>query len=1009
MHSASRRAIAAVVSGLVLTVGVSVASPAEAATTPSEVTVIPSDTVTGYQVEQIWFAGRTGFLHRRAGTGTMQWTRYDTRATTLVEGLEGISRSDLVPSGGDTVTLSGVPGHTSADTVTTLDLSTMTWRQLAKPKSQTNLHFVYGGTMLSRNSASASLLEMRHIAPDGSATVVPLSGLETGTTFPAPAVLTGDDTSAVLRLAVGGAARYGLLDLKTGEVALIPAGFPGIATAARLTDDRVALLTSDVAHTYDRSGVVAGRAEAEVINPEAAIPADRAMLAGRDVIVVPTGTGQVPAQRLTAPGETGTAVALAQTSLPHMQQAPDGVLLVGGTGPADWAIRRVTGAGQQIVLRISDMQPLTNAGVTLAHGVLRHIEAVSESNYQVFNHELVPGADDPKRLEGGPLDNPVPCADQVACVRSVDGNHYGTMYVSRAPGEDSISVISRQDIHTSHVEKVLPPAGGAVVDASFNYAIVRGTSPASQYVYDPGYDRYTSIPVTGAGLWFDVLWSATAPGSIQGKDLNSGRTGTTLSTGSNCTASEVQATARHVFWTCGTSGPAGVYDKVRGVNLPLAAGLYLLGDNYLVRHDDNGTLVRLDLTDGTVGEPVRLASFPRGSLADNRNITWAVDKFGGDVAWVDGQNAVHIVDPGVTPSAPSVFTSSETFSTDVWYMTDGAWNRWITLTRPIDSWKLTIADAGTGTVVATSTGGPARTTVTLSWNGYQNGKRVPSGRYRWTVTANGSTAAVTTGLITVNCGVPTLHSYSCTGVPSLLGLRQSPAGEGHWLISDPATAALHDQGFTESWNGVTAVVPYGDISKDFRNDLLIRRSDGSLRVYLGGDDPNFGGRTSLLIAGNWNKYNALIHTGDVSGDGQSDLIARETDTGALYLFKGNGTGGFAAGVKLAGGYKGYDRFVGPGDINGDGQADLILLLGTTMYAMYGAGDGTFQSGLRLVSTGWLGYNLIIGAGDLNEDGKNDLVVRDAAGNLYRRLGTGAGTFGDRQLIGAGYQKYTGIY
>ena len=115
------------------------------------------------------------------------------------------------------------------------------------------------------------------------------------------------------------------------------------------------------------------------------------------------------------------------------------------------------------------------------------------------------------------------------------------------------------------------------------------------------------------------------------------------------------------------------------------------------------------------------------------------------------------------------------------------------------------------------------------------------------------------------------------------------------------------------------------------------------------------------------------------------------------------------GSDVSGTYKGASRFAGPGDINGDGRNDLIVLIGDTMYAWYGNGTGGFTPGYQLVGSGYLGFTSIIGAGDLNQDGRNDLLLRNSAGTLYRKLGNGQGGFGNVEVVGTGYQKYTGVY
>ncbi|MBL7260872.1 FlgD immunoglobulin-like domain containing protein [Paractinoplanes lichenicola] len=367
------------------------------------------------------------------------------------------------------------------------------------------------------------------------------------------------------------------------------------------------------------------------------------------------------------------------------------------------------------------------------------------------------------------------------------------------------------------------PATAKVIDAAPRYRILQ--YPGAAIVFTTvGNIGFQDPPTTGA-VWFDTLWRVQEGASLQPFHIPTETvSGPALATGSTCTPTEVQATGKHLLWSCGSQGPAGVVEIATRKTIALPAGQYLLGDNYVVRHDANGTLLRYDVTGGTLGEAVTLANFPRGDLADDRNITWAVDKFGGDVAWVDAGNAVHIVDPGVAPSAPVAVSNTAPALVD--YPQNGTFTVKVELTRPINNTTLTITQVRTGQTVR-AIGSAARVSST-TWDGVFNGDRAPRGRYRWSLAA--------------------------------------------------------------------------------------------------------------------------------SADGVSTVLA-----------------------------------------------------GSTMYALYGDGNGTFQAGLKVVGTGWLGYNSVVGAGDLNEDGKNDLILRDTAGNLFRRLGTGQGTFGDRAQIGSGYQQYAGIY
>ncbi|MBM2617916.1 VCBS repeat-containing protein [Actinoplanes sp. LDG1-06] len=998
-----KKTLTAALGGLLIATGVAVPGVAVAATAPSEVRVVPAPAYPTYPTETLAHAGDTGFLHRRASDTPWLWTTYADRRTTVVGALAAVATSAITSGGGDTVVLGvSVPGHpVTTTTRPALDLATMTWREITMGAAE-SYNRLLGDSVLTISRDTPAVVQLSR-----GSTEVPVTGIPDGATN--LAIAAADATGAVLRYAVSGTARYGLLDVASGRVAELP-NVPA-AQDVVLTADRIGMFTNFGARSLPRAEVLAGTATVpRAVTFPSTVSLGLIGLAGEDIIVTPsiTLTDKAVLRYRVGSSQPTTLVPRADT---FPAQAPDGVLFVGGSGVGDWSVRKATATSESVVLPL--VGDMVNAGVTLSSGVLRHVAALPRAgeaaDYRLFAEQIGVGAPGTgSQVNDIALVDPLPCETGATCVRMVDGsNSQGASYVASGPRNRLMRSSTPGDTAWD-----LQTTDASLVDASPGFRLVN--TPTSQWAYQADGD-WRSFPGTpAASLWFDTLWRAQPDGVLAPWDLRiSNPDNKLISTGAPCQAAEVQATGKHLYWSCGQQGPAGVYDLAAKKSIPVPAGhQFLLGDNYLVRHDAGGALLRYDLTGGTLGEPVAMATFPRGELADDRHISWTVDRFGGDVAWVDPGNAVHIVDPGVDPSDPVGPSSTDTGRLTM----PGTFTASAQLSRPITSSTLTVTSVRTGKVSARTTGGPARVTAALSWDGMVDGKRATQGLYRWAIsgTVDGRTSEVADGIFSVFCGgTPPLHSYECTGQPSLLTLTSASTGRGSWWFFEqgsPTNPLLLDGG-PESLGALNGLVPFGDINQDHRNDLLVRRSDGSLRAYLGGDQAPFGSNSSVLIPGNWNVYDALVHTGDLNGDGRSDLVARDRDSGALFLFTGNGTGGFNASVKIEGGYKGYSRFVGNGDINGDGKADLMMQYDptSTMYALYGNGDGTFQAGLKVVGTGWLGYNVVIGAGDINEDGRNDLVLRDTAGNLFRRFGTGNGTFGDRTQIGTGYQQYSGIY
>ena len=68
-------------------------------------------------------------------------------------------------------------------------------------------------------------------------------------------------------------------------------------------------------------------------------------------------------------------------------------------------------------------------------------------------------------------------------------------------------------------------------------------------------------------------------------------------------------------------------------------------------------------------------------------------------------------------------------------------------------------------------------------------------------------------------------------------------------------------------------------------------------------------------------FNTVFSPGDFTGDGKADLIARTPP--ALFLYRGNGAGGFTGGgVRIGAGWNMFNTVFSPCDFTGDGSPDV---------------------------------------------------------------------------------------
>ena len=195
------------------------------------------------------------------------------------------------------------------------------------------------------------------------------------------------------------------------------------------------------------------------------------------------------------------------------------------------------------------------------------------------------------------------------------------------------------------------------------------------------------------------------------------------------------------------------------------------------------------------------------------------------------------------------------------------------------------------------------------------------------------------------------------------------------------------------WGSFTALLAT-DFSGDGRPDLLVRRADGGLLMYRGNGRGGFVTGTGEVVGSGWGGFTALLAPGDFSGDGNPDILARQSD-GALLLYRGDGDSGFAGGaVKIGSGWGGFTALLAPGDWSGDRKADVIARASDGKLLLYrGNGGGGWVTGrAEPIGAGWQHFTALTAGGDFSGDGNPDIIARAPDGKLVLYKSNGSGGF-----------------
>lgn len=207
------------------------------------------------------------------------------------------------------------------------------------------------------------------------------------------------------------------------------------------------------------------------------------------------------------------------------------------------------------------------------------------------------------------------------------------------------------------------------------------------------------------------------------------------------------------------------------------------------------------------------------------------------------------------------------------------------------------------------------------------------------------------------------------GSPSLAHYRGlGSAGVPNGTFAAPADIAA---------GGITRGVLVHDFNADGIADLAV--TGGGLRIVFGNGASGNGDGT-FTLGPNYTTSSAPNHiaTGDIDGDGITDLVVCNTGSNSISYFRGQGASGvpdgtFAATVNLPSGTG--PNAVQVADWDDDGRPDLAFAGNNTGHAtgvLLNLGGGTFEP-VQLFPTGATNPGSVV-AQDFNEDGTPDLFA-----------------------------------